>query len=237
MSELWSDSSIWEPLVGIEQARLASATLREVVLQRVRTEIASGESRGHAVYTVPSLAAELGISTTPVREAMLELCRDGFLTALRNRGFRVRPLSIDELGNIFAVREVLEGHAMVALAKQKLIGSDGLHKQADEIAAAVRRNDVQGYLSKDRAFHRALIEQVNNSTLTDMIMTLRDGMRWYGIDTVAGRKCQIASLKQHHELVDLAAQGKAAEIAVLMSRHIQDWKALFAGVLSKSVSI
>jgi DNA-binding GntR family transcriptional regulator len=219
---------------GSPQIRMASGTLRDLVLQRVRTEIVSGESRGRTVYTVPSLAAELGISTTPVREALLELCRTGFLTPLRNRGFRVQPLSIEDLNNIFAVREVLEGHAMVTLSKQKLIDRDGLHKQAEEIAASVKRNDVQGYLTKDRAFHRALISQVNNSTLTDMIMSLRDGMRWYGIDSAAGRKCQVASLKQHHELVDLAAEGKADEIGTLMSRHIQDWRALFAGVLSKS---
>jgi DNA-binding GntR family transcriptional regulator len=101
--------------MDLEKAKPASATLSEVVLQRVRTEILSGESRGHAVYTVPSLAAELGMSTTPVREAMLELSRAGFLTPLRNRGFRVQPLSIDELNNLFSLRELLESHAMVHL--------------------------------------------------------------------------------------------------------------------------
>jgi DNA-binding GntR family transcriptional regulator len=220
--------------VDFEQAKTAvTTTLRDLVLERVKTEIVSGESRGRTTYTVPSLAAELGVSTTPVREALLELSRTGFLIPQRNRGFRVRPLSIEDLSNIFAVREVLEGHAMMTLAKQKLVDSDGLHKQADDIAMSVKRNDVQGYLTKDRAFHRALISQVNNPMLTDMIMSLRDGMRWYGIDTAAGRKCQVASLKQHHALIDLADQGKVEEIAVLMARHIQDWRTLFAAVQSK----
>jgi DNA-binding GntR family transcriptional regulator len=139
--------------VDFEQARSAvTAILRDLVLQKVKTEILSGESYGRTVYTVPSLAAELGMSTTPVREALLELSRTGFLVPRRNRGFRARPLSIDDLDNIFAVREVLERHAMVTLARQKVIDSDGLHKQADEIAAAVKRHDVQGYLTKDRAF-------------------------------------------------------------------------------------
>jgi DNA-binding GntR family transcriptional regulator len=109
-----------------------------------------------------------------------------------------------------------------------------LHKLADEIAAAVKRNDVKAYLIADRAFHRALISQINNPTLTDIILNLRDRMRWYGIDTFAGRKCQVASLKQHHQLIDLASGGKVGEIAKLMSRHIRDWTTLFAGVLTKS---
>jgi DNA-binding GntR family transcriptional regulator len=223
-----------EEALDLEKAKPASATLREVVLQRVRTEILSGESRGRAVYTVPSLAAELGISTTPVREAMLELCRAGFLTPLRNRGFRVQPLSIDEVNNIFSLRELLESHAMVTLAKQKLVDPEGMHKLANEIDVAVKRNDVQAYLIADRAFHSALISQLNNRTLTDIVLNLRDRMRWYGIDTFAGRKCQLESLKQHHKLIDLAHEGKADEVAKLMSRHIQDWRTLFAGVLTKS---
>jgi DNA-binding transcriptional regulator YhcF (GntR family) len=63
--------------------------LREKVLQQVRAEIISGQSGPGTMYSVPTLATCLGISTTPVREALLELSRGGLVEPMRNRGFKV----------------------------------------------------------------------------------------------------------------------------------------------------
>ncbi|WP_205128308.1 GntR family transcriptional regulator, partial [Escherichia coli] len=60
--------------------------MREQVLQRVRAEIISGQSLPGTMYSVPSLAASLGVSSTPVREALLELSRGGLVEPMRNRG-------------------------------------------------------------------------------------------------------------------------------------------------------
>ena len=62
--------------------------LREKVVERLRAEIVSGQGVPGTIYSVPGLASELGISTTPIREALLELSRAGLVTAMRNRGFR-----------------------------------------------------------------------------------------------------------------------------------------------------
>jgi DNA-binding GntR family transcriptional regulator len=211
----------------------AVTTLRDLVLQRVKLEIVSGHSTDRTVYTVPSLATELGVSTTPVREALLELSRNGFLMPMRNRGFRVKALSVDDLNDIFAVREVLESFAMTSVASTRIFDIDHLNKLADEVAAAVKRKDNLGYLEKDRAFHIALVSHAKNPTLTNMIMSLRDQMRWHGVDSIAGRQCQVSSVKQHYELVDLAARGKKTEVAVLITRHIHEWRVLFEAVLNE----
>lgn len=68
------------------------ANLRESVIAQLRSQIVSGAAAPGMIYSVPSLANELGISTTPVREALLELSRSGLVEPLRNRGFRSRPL-------------------------------------------------------------------------------------------------------------------------------------------------
>jgi len=208
-------------------------TFRDLVLQRVKLEIVSGHSTARTVYTVPSLATELGVSTTPVREALLELSRTGFLTPMRNRGFRVKALSVEDLNNIFAVREVLESYAMATVASKRIPDTDRLNKLADEVAAAVKRKDNLGYLEKDRAFHFALVSHAKNPTLTNMIMGLRDQMRWHGVDSTAGRQCQVASVKQHYQLVDLAARGKTTEVAALITQHIHEWRVLFEAVLNE----
>lgn len=206
--------------------------LRDKVVQRVRADIVSGRSAAGAMYSVPALAASLGISTTPVREALLELSRDGLITPLRNRGFRVEPASLDDLNNLFALRELLERFAMVTLAERRLADTAELRALADDIAAAVKAKDVLGYIETDRVFHRALVARANNPMLTKLIMDMRDCMRLYGIDSAAGRRRQVASVKEHYELIELAAAGDSEGIAALITRHIMEWKPIFTAALS-----
>jgi DNA-binding GntR family transcriptional regulator len=94
-----------------------AGSLREQVVERVRLEIISGRVPPGAVYSVPGLATEPGISTTPVREALLELTRGGLLVAMRNRGFHVERMSLEALDHLFTMRELLERYALETLAR------------------------------------------------------------------------------------------------------------------------
>ena len=210
-----------------------SASLRDLVLQRVRSEIVSGRSIPGTMYSVPALANDLGVSTTPVREALLELSRAGLLTPMRNRGFRVEAASLDDLNNVFALRDLLERYAMVAIAKKRITDTDDLRARADQIAAAVEKNDVETYIETDRAFHQALVARAENPLLTRSVMNLRDEMRLYGIDTPAGRERQLRSVDEHYQMIKLAETGDTEAIANLISRHILDWKPVFTAALAE----
>ena len=111
----------------------------------------------------------------------------------------------------------------------------GLHplvvRFADHVAAAVRRKDGNGYIETDRAFHLALVSRAGNSLLTKMIMELRDGMRLYGMDSPAGRQRQVASVKEHYRLIDLAVAGDVATISKLIAEHIRSWEPVFTAAL------
>nr|WP_294508690.1 GntR family transcriptional regulator [uncultured Rhodopila sp.] len=203
------------------------------MLRRVRADIVSGNAGPGTMYSVPALAEEIGISTTPVREALLELSHHGLLTPVRNRGFRVEATTLDDLKNGFALRELLERFAMVSLAEQRLTDTEPLRKLADEIAAAVQRMDIAGYLESDRAFHLEMVARLNNPMLSKMIMDLRDGMRLYGMDSPAGRERQVASVREHYQLIDLASAGKTDVIAKLITQHIASWEPVFTAGLSE----
>jgi DNA-binding GntR family transcriptional regulator len=209
-----------------------SPSLRDRVLQRVRSEIVSGHAIPGTMYSVPALANDLGVSTTPVREALLELSRTGLLSPMRNRGFRVEPTSLDDLHNLFALRDLLERYAMVAVAKKRISDTDHLRALAEDVASAVKQNDVEGYIETDRAFHQELVGHAGNPLLTRLVMGLRDEMRLYGIDTPAGRERQIRSVDEHYQLIELAAAGGTEAIAELISRHILDWVPVFAGAIA-----
>lgn len=219
---------------GLRDTDLLS-NLRDAIVRRVRADIVAGHAAPGTMYSVPLLAEEFGVSTTPVREALLELSRAGLVEPVRNRGFRVVQTSLEDLNALFELRELLERFSIMALARRRKIDAETLHRLADEVAKEVARGDVAGYLEADRAFHWELLKQAGNPRVTQTAMEQRDAMRLYGIDSAAGRDRQVASVEEHHQLVDLASASKAHPAGQLMSRHILEWQPIFAATLDRRV--
>ena len=163
-------------------AGLVSApSLREQARQVIRGLVITGQMQPDQLYSVPRLAAELGVSATPVREALLDLEREGLLEAERNRGFRVVSLSLNELKN--SRRPTAAGGASVGdIAQSGLSG-----RQLDELrqlAEATRRTADTGnliaFLDTDLKFHVQLIATLGNHYLAKLVETLRDRVRLQG---------------------------------------------------------
>ncbi|MEH3148632.1 MAG: GntR family transcriptional regulator [Methylobacterium frigidaeris] len=208
------------------------ANLREQVQQRLRLGIVSGEIGPGTILSVPAQARILGVSTTPVREALLQLTADGLLQPLRNRGFCVVEPTLEELRNLFEVRLQLETSAFVKLVRGGLDDVSELTTQADAIARAVRANDVQLYLAADRAFHRELLSRAGNAVLAGIVMRLRDTMRLYGIGSEAGLARQEESVPEHYRIIEMLQRGGEPEAAsALMHKHIMDWEPIFSEFL------
>ena len=214
--------------------RQTDGNLRELVLQHVRSEIISGQSAPGSMYSVPSLATALGVSTTPVREALLELARSGLIEPLRNRGFKVVAPTLTQLRNLFDMRELLELFAAEQVALKRKKDLSGLRILADDIAKAVVSGSVPDYLETDRRFHHALTEEADNELLTETVMGLRDKMRLYGIGTEAGRERQRDSVAEHYQIVELAEIGDADGLKALLRHHIRSWQPIFTEALLRS---
>ncbi|HEY1104529.1 MAG TPA: GntR family transcriptional regulator, partial [Agromyces sp.] len=149
-------------------------SLREQVERTLSSRIVAGEFAPGTVLTVPTLANEFGVSATPVREAMLNLARRGFLSPIRNRGFRVTEVSDDELRELREVRVLLEAPPMRTIAGRLPADTvDALNALADEIVAAGREGRFEDYLEADTAFHLALLELTGNGHLVRLVRELR----------------------------------------------------------------
>jgi DNA-binding GntR family transcriptional regulator len=215
----------------ISLERSTDGNLRQQVLQQVRSEIISGQSLPGAMYSVPNLAATLGVSTTPVREALLELARSGLIEPMRNRGFKVVAPTLSQLRNLFDMRELLEVYAVELVALKRRKDLSGLRRLADDVARAESSGNVAGYLETDRSFHEALVEQADNELLTEEVMALRDKMRLYGIGTEPGKERQRASIAEHYRFIELAEIGDAESAKALMKHHIRSWQPIFTDAL------
>jgi DNA-binding GntR family transcriptional regulator len=198
-----------------------NVSLRETVTLALRAAVISGEMKPGEVYSAPMLGKRFGVSPTPVREAMLDLAKEGLVVSLPNKGFRVTEVSDEDLDEITALRLLIEPPTVRDVTP--LIDDAGLARLREMAVAIVDfagEGDLIAYTEADRAFHIAVLEYSGNGRLVSLISELRAHTRLLGLaPLVATGKLRDMAL-EHVELVDLMAEGRAAEAQELMTRHI-----------------
>ncbi|MBF0817276.1 GntR family transcriptional regulator [Microbacterium paludicola] len=207
-----------------------SPSLRDHVEEALASAIISGGLAPGELLTAPTLAQRFGVSATPVREAMLNLQKRGFVEPVRNKGFRVTDVSEEDLRTIVEVRLMLEPPAMARLAGDVPAGDvDGLRGAADRIVQGAAAGDLAAYLTADTAFHISLTDLLGNQRLTNLIAELRAQTRLPGLAGMLSSEELTVSAQEHHELLDLLVAGKAREAESLMRRHISHVIGWWAG--------
>jgi DNA-binding GntR family transcriptional regulator len=162
--------------------------LSEQIYQVVRGLIVSGRMRPGEAVIEAALAARLGVSRTPVREALGRLASEGLLVATR-RGYRVPQFSAQDMINLSEIRLLLEPQAaMQAAANTTDVGLDEMRKAISEEVAAHANEDVNEFLTAHMHFRSAWMQRVTNplllETLAKTMHSLHLIRRWTMSDPV-----------------------------------------------------
>jgi DNA-binding GntR family transcriptional regulator len=204
-------------------------SLREQVGNALRAAVVSGEMQPGTVYSAPSLAARFGVSATPVREALLDLTKEGLVESVRNKGFRVTEVTDRHLDDITELRSLIEVPTVTRLAG--VIDPEQIEEMrplAEEIVLAAKGDDLIAYIEADRLFHVALLELAGNRRLVDLISELRSQTRLYGLAELVQQHRLISSAEEHLEILDALAEGDAGRTEEVMRRHIGHVRGLWA---------
>jgi DNA-binding GntR family transcriptional regulator len=215
---------------GSHIVAISAGSLRDQVRRSLEAAMVAGELRPGELYSAPALGERFGVSATPVREAMLDLAKDGFVSAERNRGFRVVEMSDVDLDEICQIRLLLEVPTTVQVAK--IIGPDVLDRLsaiADEIVAAAAQGDLIDYLDSDRRYHVLLISQLGNDRLTALVDRMRRQTRLFGLVALAESGVLVSSAQEHHELIEAMRARDTAATKTLINSHIKHIRGLWVG--------
>jgi DNA-binding GntR family transcriptional regulator len=207
-----------------------AGSFRQTVGDAVADAIVSGEMAPGTMLTAPTLAVRFDVSATPVREALLDLEKRGFVEIVRNKGFRVTEMSEHDLEEIVQIRQSLEAPPMRQLAGALPPATLArLRTEADAIVTSDAAGDLRAYLAADTAFHLHLLSLTGNDRLVRLVGELRQQTRLVGLAHLLGTPELAASSAEHHTLVDLLAAGDAAAAEDLMRRHIGHVTGLWSG--------
>jgi DNA-binding GntR family transcriptional regulator len=193
--------------------------LRHAVLEEIRRRIIAGAySPGQRVFE-DQIAADLDVSRNPVREALQALAGEGFIELEPRRGARVAVVSQARAGELFEVREVLEG----------LVASLAATRRTDGEVAAMRAVVAEGRDTAERGnlaalpglntrFHTLLATSARNAMLAETIEHLRHLIEWIYSQRIAQRAPR--SWQEHSRIVDAVASGDAETAERVARTHI-----------------
>ena len=173
-------------------------SLRNQVVAEVWQMMLQGELRPGTGLNETSLAASLGISRTPLREALLQLERDGFLSSSPGKGFRVKPLNAEEVREMFPLRSLLESYALKAAGLPDASTLAKLRQCHEELSALPAGTE---WVEGDERFHELLIKHCPNQMLLGMIDSLRRHARLYTTIYLRVGEDVGNSVEEHGEIV------------------------------------
>lgn len=216
---------------GAPPTLVSGPSLREQAREFIRALIITGQVEPDQLYSVPRLAAQLDVSATPVREALLDLTREGLLQPVRNRGFRVVEPSPRELDDIYAIRLLLEVPSAESAANVGVSAADldSLHKLATATRELAEAKDLIGFLEADRKFHVGLIATLGNKPLADLVSSLRDRVRLRRLAHDSAWEHIAQSVQEHFALLRCVENGDASGAGAVMRRHLERARGIWAG--------
>lgn len=189
--------------------------LKELAYDQLRSLILQGRLQPDTVYSAAQFAETLGCSRTPVREALLQLVTEGFLTVIRQEGYKLRQFTPKEIREIFETRRLIETYVA-----EKLTGALSepdvrqLRAMIKGMANLAAEGNIAGFLETDRAFHMALVARLDNRVLASIMENIRGQVSLFAMQAVRASKSRTAEILREHAAILDTLRGKDAKKAV-----------------------
>ncbi|MEN6461058.1 MAG: GntR family transcriptional regulator [Syntrophomonas sp.] len=197
--------------------------LRELVLEAIREAIINGTLKPRERLMEIQLAEELGVSRTPVREALRKLELEGFIVMVPRKGAYVADFSFKDIADIFEIRAALEGLA-AALAAERITDDEleNMERLLVEKAEAINQQDIEKLVEVDTKFHDALYQASRNERLTAIISNLREQIQRFRATSLANPGRGKKSLDEHRYIVEAIQSRDVQQARQAAQDHIEN---------------
>lgn len=195
--------------------------LRDVVFNTLRQAIITGEfAPGERLMEI-SLANRLGVSRTPVREAIRKLELEGLVIMIPRKGAQVARITEKNLRDVIEIRTVLEEFAAV-LACERIdqVGLHDLRQAHEDFIRSVENGDILDIVDKDETFHDTIFRATNNDRLISIINNLREQFYRYRMEYVKDIRQRSNLVEEHRELLDAISSRDSIKAKELMKTHL-----------------
>jgi DNA-binding GntR family transcriptional regulator len=187
----------------------------------LRRSILNNELKTDVVYNEMSLASDLGISRTPVREALLELSSKRLIKFLPQKGVVINTFSDKEIEDVFEIRTALEVFAIKkACLNHDPLDFSGLHDLLQAQKDAAQKKNAVAFMEADRNFHILFTRMTKNGYLIEMMQDIRDIMHLMGFKALTQKRRMQEVIKEHEDILTAVQKGSVTRAMELMDYHL-----------------
>ncbi len=207
-----------EPLVKAIKKPLP---LAKIALKSLRDSILSGKLVPNETYNEIALAKKLGISRTPVREALLELSSQGLITFLPRVGVRINHFTEQDVKEIFELRKAIELFAVAKVSKDFLRHDfASLEATLQSQREAIKKENFLAFLNSDREFHLTFTRLTNNKRLLTTLENIRDMIQVMSIRALAIEIRAKEVVEEHEKVIEAVKKGISERAVQEMEKHL-----------------
>ncbi|HBR02786.1 MAG TPA: GntR family transcriptional regulator [Ruminiclostridium sp.] len=211
-------------MVKVPKLKLDSyQPLRDVIFETLRKAIVSGDIKPGERLMEVSLAEQMGVSRTPVREAIRRLEAEGLVTMVPRKGTHVSQLSIKDMMDVLEVRCALDklatGLATEHIEPGQIKSLEGIHKQ---YVANVEKGNIEGAIRKDVEFHDMIYTISGNLRLISVATSLREHVYRFRVIYLTDTNIAENVLKEHEEILSAIRNADNTRAAELAEAHIRN---------------
>jgi len=192
-------------------------TLKDQVYENLRYQMRIGEIKPGSVIDMKGTSEKLGISRTPLRDALIQLEMEGFVRILPRRGVIVNALTVQDIKDYYEILGALESVAIVSVSNKFGESEAKKMQQLNEaMNKAINKDDFDQFYERNLEFHNVYIDLSGNRVLKKMTDTLKK--RLYDFPRRAGfiKEWEVASIKEHKELTELLSERKFMDAAIFV---------------------
>ena len=196
-------------------------SLHEELIDRLRTMIVEGVLTAGEKVPERALCEKLGVSRTPMREALKVLAADGLLTLEPNRGARVRAITLDDLEEVFPLMGALEALAgELACANISDAQITELRQTHELMLECFHASDLSGYFRHNQRIHEIIMQAAGNATLSSMVQSLAVRVRRARyLANMSSERWQQA-VAEHEEIIMALDVRDGQRLGAILKRHL-----------------
>jgi DNA-binding GntR family transcriptional regulator len=197
--------------------------LRELVFETLREAIINGVLKPSERLMEVQLAEELGVSRTPVREAIRKLELEGFVVMIPRKGAYVSGISLKDVADVFEIRGALEGLA-AGLAAERITDEEleELERLLVRKAEVIEENDLDQLIEIDTIFHDCLYRASRNEKLVQIINNLLEQIQRFRSTSLAYPGRMREALEEHKKIVEAISERNISLSQQLAQEHIEN---------------
>ena len=202
-----------------------SVSIRDRIYDHIKQEILSNRIPDDAILVETRLAEQMGVSRTPVREALHFLEREGLLELLPRAGYRMRRIDWDEFEEIVQIRQVVEclagSWAITRINPEEI---EAVKENLRQSEATIQQGDLSAFPELDAQFHEILARASRNKRLFDLIQILRSDMLRYRIKSLNRTDSATLALDGHRRIFQCVLDGNSNGLDDAIRNHLDHSK-------------